>query len=393
MFHYRRLPSERTVVTDRITGRPLTRLTSGRGRAYPVYFTTNGWTRDGRHLLIVADRDFGEQLYAVELASGDLLQLTDLAPPDPLHATAGLGLASLSPVADEMALWTDPGLVVQNLTTGQSELLFPSPPGKQRHGTSWTADGTHVLTSISASKDLTGGGTSFDGVRAMIAEKPHSQVLAVPRSGGEPLVVHEEDWLITHVNASPTVPGLLTFCHEGPWLEIDQRIWGLRIGGDGPWPIVPRDPDWGVGHEFWCCDGETIGYHARYREGTWRHAAGFARATGGEVWQAELAVPTQHAHAATTTRMLFDGTREAGEYLMIADRQGDAWGAQRVLAAHDCSRANHRTHVHARIRGDGRQVVFCSDRRGYGDVYVVDVPDDLSELPEWPGKPFRYYWQ
>ena len=31
------------------------------------------------------------------------------------------------------------------------------------------------------------------------------------------------------MNTSPTEPRYLTFCHEGPWDSVDQRIWGLDV--------------------------------------------------------------------------------------------------------------------------------------------------------------------
>jgi oligogalacturonide lyase len=195
------------------------------------------------------------------------------------------------------------------------------------------------------------------------------------------------------VNASPTLADVITFCHEGPWLEIDQRIWGLRLSGGPPWPIIPHDPDWGIGHKFWCQDGETIGYHARYKEGTWKHAAGFVRFDNSEHFQAEIDVPTHHAHSVAADRMVLDGTRESGNYLMVIERQGDRWSTPRVLCRHDSSRHGHSTHVHPRLRADGKQVCFSSDRNRYTDVYLVDIPDDLTVLPEWPGKPYRYYWE
>ena len=125
---------------------------------------------------------------------------------------------------------------------------------------------------------------------------------------------------------------------EGPWLDIDQRIWGLRLSGGDPWPILPKEDDWGVGHEFWFDDGLTIGYHARYKEGTWRHALGWVTADNAESFQAECAVPTHHAHGRMRDRFVLDGTRESGDYLFVVDREGDGWAPPRVLCAHDTGR-------------------------------------------------------
>jgi oligogalacturonide lyase len=39
--------------------------------------------------------------------------------------------------------------------------------------------------------------------------------------------------------------------------------------------------------------------------------------------------------------------------------------------------------VHPRFSPDGRQIVFASDARGYGNVYAIDVPD-FDALPDPP---------
>lgn len=42
-------------------------------------------------------------------------------------------------------------------------------------------------------------------------------------------------------------------------------------------------------------------------------------------------------------------------------------------------------HVHPRLSPDGKQVLFTSDMSGYGNLYLVDVPD-FESLPEMPVK-------
>ena len=59
---------------------------------------------------------------------------------------------------------------------------------------------------------------------------------------------------------------------------------------------LARVPEWGVVTNFGM-PTETIGYHARFCQGTWPHAAGYVTADNSESWQAPLNVPTQHAVA------------------------------------------------------------------------------------------------
>jgi oligogalacturonide lyase len=399
-IHYlQRLRSERETYTDQVSGVLVNRLTQTTGHSHSLYFTNDSWTHDYRYLICASERSgIGNQLFAVELASGDLLQLTDLHGDEDIPHI--YNYAALSPIGQHVVLWYSNTLWRLDLIDGSLFALWQCPDGYRVHGTSVNADGSFVFTSISQDLSHRFGardGTNIAAEQAYHQAKPHSRVMAISMTGtntGNPAgVLWEEAYPITHVNASPTDPDLMVFCHEGPWLAVDQRMWGLRLSDPTPWPILPRVPEWGVGHEFWHADGKTIGYHARFHQGTWRHAAGFVTADNTEAWQAELNVPTQHAVALHRDWMILDGTREGGEYLLLVQREGNQWAPARILAQHHCSRHHSRAHVHARLRSDGKQLVYTSDKRTYSDVYLIDIPDDKASLPLWSEKPFRYYWQ
>jgi len=67
------------------------------------------------------------------------------------------------------------------------------------------------------------------------------------------------DWL-NHVQFSPTDPGLMMFCHEGPWHKVD-RIWTIRTDGSDLKKIHTRTMDMEIaGHEFFGADGKYIYY-------------------------------------------------------------------------------------------------------------------------------------
>ncbi len=78
-------------------------------------------------------------------------------------------------------------------------------------------------------------------------------------SGSLALVHRSTDWL-NHVQFSPTDPGLIMFCHEGPWHKVD-RIWTIRTDGTGLTRRHTRQIDMEIaGHEFFSADGRTIWY-------------------------------------------------------------------------------------------------------------------------------------
>lgn len=92
---------------------------------------------------------------------------------------------------------------------------------------------------------------------------------------GETKVIHRAtDWL-NHLEFSPTDPGLLMLCHEGPWHKID-RIWTIRTDGTGLTKIHSRTMEMEIwGHEFWSHDGATIWYDLQTPRGEDFWLAGF----------------------------------------------------------------------------------------------------------------------
>ncbi len=78
---------------------------------------------------------------------------------------------------------------------------------------------------------------SYVGFHETWEAKPLSRIIkvAVNDSGGE--TIFEERYWIGHVNTSPTQNDLLTFCHEGPWDWVDNRIWSMNVVSGEVWKI------------------------------------------------------------------------------------------------------------------------------------------------------------
>jgi oligogalacturonide lyase len=101
---------------------------------------------------------------------------------------------------------------------------------------------------------------------------------------GETRVIHRgNDWF-NHFLFSPTDPGLLLFCHEGPWHKVD-RIWTIRADGTGLRKIHTRTMEMEIfGHEFWSADGGTVWYDLQTPRGEVFWLAGLNLETGERTW-------------------------------------------------------------------------------------------------------------
>jgi oligogalacturonide lyase len=56
-----------------------------------------------------------------------------------------------------------------------------------------------------------------------------TQIARIEMATGAVEIIHKDQRYMGHVNTLPALPGILTYCHEGPWNWIDQRMWGLNI--------------------------------------------------------------------------------------------------------------------------------------------------------------------
>ena len=63
---------------------------------------------------------------------------------------------------------------------------------------------------------------------------------------------------MNHLQFNPVDPGLLLYCHEGTWHELD-RTWTIRTDGSAMRLMHKRTMDMEInGHEWWSWDGRTV---------------------------------------------------------------------------------------------------------------------------------------
>ncbi len=374
-------PAEWTEYEDLASGVRVRQLTDYLGHSHHLYFTNPGWYDEGRRLLFGSDRENASNLFSLDLHTGEIAQITDL----PRRPGTRFQRTFLNPERPEAYFFHGRDLTGVDLKTRSLRALWTAPDGFCTSMLSVTADGRYVVLSIyeDLSHRITKYGMyAYAGFGETFEAHPLGRVIRVPVEGGQAETVWEERCWIGHVNASPTQPHLLTFCHEGPWGKVDNRIWGLNHETGVAWQIRPRQGDESPGHEYWLADGQRVGYHGGYPDG--RGFFGCIRYDNTGRLETVTDEATGHTHSNDFSLVVGDG----GGVVRIWRRDGDAFDGPRVLCEHRSSFNVQTTHAHPRFSPDGRQVVFTSDRTGYGNVYLADVPD-FEGLPGVEGPPKR----
>lgn len=362
---------------DPKSGITIRQLTDYMGHSHHLYFTNPGWYANGTKLLFGSDRENKTNLFSLELATGEITQLTDLEPLPPPHEVGFLGTC-VNPSRDEAYFGYGRELRAIDLVSLEERPIGEFDEGFRRSMINCTADGQYICggefedLSAKINIDYLRG---YIGFRETHEARPLSKIIKFAVDGSGQDVMWEEKYWIGHVNTSPTQAHLLTFCHEGPWSDVDNRIWGLDINTGKAWKIRPRVENEAVGHEYWYADGIHLGYHGKYPD---KHAI-FGRVryddTGNEECPCEK--ETGHTHSNDDALIVGDGGRE----VRLWKKDGNQYAGPRALAEHRSTFNIQKVHVHPRFTSDGKSVLFTSDWTGYGNLYLAPVVE-FDSLPE-----------
>ncbi len=214
---------------------------------------------------------------------------------------------------------------------------------------------------------------------------------------GERRVVHRAtDWL-NHLQFSPTDPGLIMFCHEGPWHKVD-RIWTIRTDGSGMTRVHARTMNMEIaGHEWFADDGKTIWYDLQTPRGQKFTVAGYEIETGVRTHyhleRDEWSVHFNSSHDGA----LFAG--DGGDAEMVARAKDGKWiylfrpeaipdvaglsapnagelirpGILRSERLVNMSSHDYRLEPNITFTPDNRWLVFRSNMHGANHVYAVEI--------------------
>lgn len=370
-------PSEKRTFKDPVSGATVHQLTDYLGSSNHAYFTNRCWYDNGKRLMFMSDRNNKTDFFSVEVAGGEITQLTDFPGSDPV--TDPLTLCK-SPAHDEAYFYQGRTLMALDLRTLTQRALFTVPDGYMVGNLNATADGKFVCTvclqdlSDQILMDLENG---YVGFREYWAARPHCMILKIATDGSGATTVHQEQTWLGHVNPSPKLPHILTYCYEGPWQEVGHRIWCLNMETGQTWKLRPTAPGEMVGHEYWMADGEHIGYHGKTAGGP---VYGAVRHDNTDQIEATFAYNSMHNSSLSLDMIVGDGFSN-DPYVMLWRKQDTGFEGPRVLALHRSSMHVQRVHVHPVFSPDGASIVYTADPRGYGQVYRVELPE-FESLPK-----------
>jgi oligogalacturonide lyase len=271
----RRWPSEKKVVPDPVTGVPLTFLTTDPGGDSKIYQTHQQWTADGKWLLFGSNRGTGQQAFAVNEQTGDIVQVTESGymgmlcnahksmklfimrnPGGSLGrgARRGRGFANGGQQIIEIdlaRLFADSAAGTMKPAAEYERLCGTVPAGINARGNMGIDANDEVMYfSVTGPEtaELSEGQTLQDGYGMRRMGAGPSGLRSMNLTTGEVKTVCNVGFQIGHVQTNPVAPGEIIFCWETGG-KAPQRTWFVNADGTGLRPLYPEAPYEWVTHE------------------------------------------------------------------------------------------------------------------------------------------------
>ncbi len=227
------------------------------------------------------------------------------------------------------------------------------------------------------------------------AARVPAELFTIDMMTGARKVLHRTEEWIGHAQFSPTDPGLIRFCMEGPWHRVD-RIRLIRADGTGLRSAHTRTMNMEIwGHEFFSHDGKWLWYDLQTPRGQVFWVAGLELTTGRRVWKrVERNDWGVHFNIAPDNRTF---ASDGGDLDMVAHAPDGKWisllEAQAIVDADlasydeslvtierfrstrlvDMAAHDYRLEPNLRFTPDGKWLVFASNMHGASHVYAVEA--------------------
>ncbi len=389
----RKFPSEMTSYIDKKSGREIIQLTNGGSNCH-FYFTDNSFcTGDKKIIYRHSDKSLSEggvmDFYSLDLVTGERTQLTDFASASGRYDN--IGSATKSKSGDMIVCIKGGDLYAIFPRSGEERLLARCPVGFTLCAPSISYDERYVVCCANSIPNVkkTYSHENYGGFKEnFYAHKVGRLILANVDGSGAECIFEDTHWM-GHTQFSPDSNEFLTYCHEGPWNYVQERIWIFNTITRHVIPCYSQKEEDSLGHEFWTGDG-LIFYDNRGpgHDGTITSdktqavtvthdgpdaipKVGFVDRFGKLLREIELPYYCNHYHANNdNTKLVADAVND----LVLIDISGDKPSLE-VLCEHNTSWRWQGVHCHPTWSWSNDAILFASDKdkEGYPQLYLIKM--------------------
>ncbi|MDI7277005.1 MAG: oligogalacturonate lyase family protein [Anaerolineae bacterium] len=375
---------------DEKTGRTIQQLTST-GNNVHLYFTENSFDALRNQILFLSDRASGEDraphehplydLFRMDLDTGEIVQLTDEARRNgPLH--------SVTKTPDSrIAVYTTGNRMLRlDTATGETAVIYEEAASYSVGAPSISRNRRYVAFCRNE-RVVAPRGPNYAGFKEhYYLVKDGRITLAYLDGSGWFDVLKDTHW-VGHFQFCPDDSTLATYCHEGPWNLVTQRIWLLDLVARQARPCFRQVEEDSVGHEFWTQDGyiffdnrgpghdgtitshrtQAVASDVQINENAMVPWVGLADRHGNVVRRVDMPYYCNHYHANPDNTILVG---DDVDDLVLIDISGSQARLE-ILCYHGTSWHTQDSHCHPTWSWDGTRILYASDRGGRVNLYLV----------------------
>ena len=388
-------PSEKREFKDEKTGRTITQLTRT-GNNVLLYFTENSFDLHHNEIYFLSDRASGEDkaphedppynVFRMNLDTGMIERLTE----DVLHSS---GSATKTPDSRLIAFTTaDNAVKVLDQDTGKLTTLYEPVPGFEISSVPSIASNRRYVAfcrnEITA-ENIHHRGANYAGFMERYFLIKDGRVTAAYLDGSGWFDVFRDTHQLGHFQFAPDDPTFGTFCHEGPWNLVTQRMWYLDLIAREARPCFRQDWNDCIGHEFWTQDGliffdnrgpghdgtitsdrtQAVETEVAVNQNVMVPFVGLMDKKGNLIKRIDMPFYCNHYHANPDNSVLVG---DDVDDLVLIDISGEQARLD-VLAHHKTSWHTQASHCHPTWSWDGRRILYASDYGGRVQLYLIDL--------------------
>ncbi len=381
-------PSEIREFTDAKTGRTIRQLTTT-GNNVHLYFTENSFDSVKNEIIFTSDRAAGEDkrpedsphynIFRMDLHSGLITQLTD----EPRRVNS----VTKTPDSRLIVYVTGNQIKALDARTGESTVVYEE-TGNFSVGAPSIAANRRYVAFTRNEKVQAPRGPNYTGFKESFYRIKDGRITLAYLNGSGAFDVFKDTHWLGHFQFCPDDSTLATFCHEGPWNLVTQRIWILDFVSREARPCYRQEEYDSIGHEFWTQDGyiffddrgpghdgtitssrtQAVATEVAVNQNVMIPFVGLADRYGNLVRRVEMPFYCNHYHANPDNTVLVG---DDVDDLVLIDISGDE-AKLSVLCQHHTSWHTQSSHCHPTWSWDGSRILYASDYGGKVNIYLVE---------------------
>jgi oligogalacturonide lyase len=381
---------------DEKTGRKVKQLTTT-GNNVHLYFTENSFDSQRNEIIFRSDRASVQDrkphespfynLFRMNLDSGEIVQLTaEAANTD--EERGSIHSVTKTPDSEIVVYRTGDYIKALNTTTGENRIVYTETGNYNLGSPSIAPNRRYIGFSRNENMNIADG-PNYTGFKDRFYLVKDGRITLAFLDGSGWFDAFKDTHQVGHFQFCPTDSTIGSYCHEGPWNLVTQRIWLLDFISRESRPCFRQNEQDSIGHEFWTQDGylffdnrgpghdgtitsdrtQAVATNVEVNQNAMIPFVGLSDRFGNIVKRIDMPFYCNHYHANPDNTVLVG---DDVDDLVLIDISGKEAKLQ-VLCNHKTSWHTQSAHCHPTWSWDGKQILYASDFGGKVNLYLIEL--------------------